>query len=46
MTIKIAKFAKSFNQQNTIDLIYQNENAKVYSVKLAFDYYVCLTLNN
>lgn len=45
MKIKIGKFTKTFNQKNTIALIYQNENANVYSIKIAFGYYVCLTFN-
>ncbi len=46
MTIKIAKFAKAFNQAKTFTLVYQNENAKVYSIKLPFGCFICLTLNN
>lgn len=46
MTIQIAKFAKTFNQPKTFTLVYQNENAKIYSIKLPFGYFICLTLNN
>ena len=46
MTIKIAKFSKAFSQTKIFTLVYQNENAKVYSIKLPFAYFICLTLNN
>ena len=45
MTIKIAKFAKTFNQSKTFTLVYQNQNTRVYSIKLPFRYFICLTLN-
>jgi len=44
MCIKIGKFAKTFNQKSMIELIYQNEKNKVYSVKLPFRFFLCLTL--
>ena len=46
MRIEIAKFAKTFSQAKTFTLVYQNENARVYSIKLPFKYFICLTLNN
>ena len=46
MIIKISKFTKTFNQSKIFTLVYQNENAKVYSIKLPFRYFICLTLNN
>ena len=46
MTIKIGKFAKTFNQDKIFTLVYQNEDVKVYSIKMPFRYFICLTLNN
>ena len=46
MIIKIGKFAKAFNQDKTFTLVYQNEDAKVYCIKIPFRYFICLTLKN
>ena len=47
MKIKIGKFhSNNYNKNNAIALVYENENAKVYSIKLLFKYYIILTLNN
>lgn len=45
MTIKIGKFANTYIQDKTSRLVYQDENSKVYSIKLPFRNYICLTLN-
>ena len=46
MKIKIGKFAETFNQDKTFTLVYQNENSKVYSIKIPFGCFICLTLKN
>ena len=46
MSIKLSKFAPSFVQSNIIELVYENESAKIYSVKLPFRYFACITIKS
>ena len=45
-TIKIGKFAKGFKQKKMIETKYSNELATVYSVKIGFRRFLCLTIWN
>jgi len=44
MTIKIGKFANNQTQSKFINLVYHNENGKVYSIKIPFGRFILLTI--
>lgn len=35
----------NYNKAKRIALVYENENAKIYSIQLLFKYYIVLTLD-
>lgn len=44
MKIAFGQFAEGFNQKNFRKLMYKNENASIYSIKLPFRKFLLITI--
>ena len=46
MKLSIGTFARSFKQSKIIKLMYKNEYASIFSIKLPFRKFIAVTLKN
>ena len=46
LRLKTGEFAKGQKQRSIFSLRFKNENGKVYTVKLPFNRFICITILN